>query len=101
MKKTMNKEQFMKADNEKNRLELIDPEFIEGLGRILTFGANKYEAYNWMKAGSDEDRNRIFGALMRHLMAYRRGELIDKETGESHLYHATCNLMFLDYFDRH
>lgn len=91
---------FKKFDGKKNRLELIEPEFIEGLGRILSFGADKYEAHNWKLASSDEDQNRIYGALLRHLVAYHKGEKVDQETGESHLYHACCNLMFLDYQDR-
>ena len=91
---------FKKFDGKKNRLELIQPDFIEGLGRILSFGAEKYDANNWMLANSDEDQERIQGALLRHVFAYMKGEKVDPETGESHLYHATCNLMFLDYFDR-
>lgn len=91
---------FKKFDGKKNRLELIQPDFIEGLGRILSFGAEKYDTNNWMLANSDEDQERIQGALLRHIFAYMKGEKIDQETGESHLYHATCNLMFLDYFDR-
>ena len=91
---------FQKFDGKKNRIELIEPEFIEGLGRILSFGADKYEANNWMKASSKEDQDRIYGALQRHLLAYKKGEKLDSETGESHLYHACCNLMFLDYQDR-
>lgn len=100
MFKDGNEKEFMKFDGKKNRLELIEPEFIEGLGRILSFGAEKYEADNWKKANSPEDQRRIYGALQRHLLAYRKGEKIDPETGESHLYHACCNLMFLDYQDR-
>ena len=88
--------EFQKFDKDKNRIELIEPEFIEGLGSILTFGANKYVSHNWKKG----DRDRYYGALQRHLLAYRKGERFDPETGKSHLYHATCNLMFLDYFDR-
>jgi hypothetical protein len=92
-------EQFTKADQSKNRLELIEPEFIKGLGRIVSFGAAKYSAENWKKA-EPEDIDRIKGALLRHIMDYMSGDKIDQETGESHLYHAACNLMFLDYFDR-
>lgn len=95
----VNDEQFTKADQHKNRLELIEPEFIKGLGRIVSFGSLKYSAENWKNA-KQEDINRIKGALLRHIMDYLSGEMIDKETNESHLYHAACNLMFLDYFDR-
>ena len=91
---------FMKNDSEKNRLELIDYPFVEGIGRILTFGAKKYKAWNWTKAGDKEDIERIKGAMMRHALSYMNGDKIDDETGESHLYHMGCCMMFLDYFDR-
>lgn len=94
-----NTDDFIKFDDNKLRLELLEPEFIKGIGKIITFGANKYEANNWKKA-SGEHQQRIKGALLRHLFAYLGGEEYDPETGESHLYHAGCNLMFLDYFDR-
>lgn len=91
---------FMKKDTGKNRLELIEPAFVEGLGNILTFGANKYEAHNWKKGGDAVSIERIKGSLLRHLYSYLNDDKIDKETGYSHIYHITCNLMFLDYFDR-
>lgn len=90
---------FQKLDAAKNRLELIQPEFIEGLGRILSYGADKYEANNW-KLMKPEDVERVKGATLRHLMSYLKGDKLDPETNESHLYHIECNLMFLDYFDR-
>jgi len=91
--------EFVKADTDKNRLELLEPEFILGIGKILTFGAIKYDAYNWQKADK-EGIERIKGAMFRHMMAYLAGTKIDPDSGESHLYHIGCNLMFLDYFDR-
>lgn len=94
----MNKK-FQKADQQKNMMELIDPAIIVGLGKVLTFGSKKYEPNNWKKA-QEEDIERIKGALLRHLMAYLSGEKVDPETELSHLYHITCNCMFLDYFDR-
>jgi len=90
---------FAKADDNKNRLELIQPEFILGLGEVLTFGAKKYAPNNWMKA-KPKDIERIKGATLRHQLAYMSGEKKDPETGISHLHHISCNLMFLDYFDR-
>lgn len=90
---------FMKYDTEKNRLELIEPAFIEGLGAVLTMGAKKYAPNNWKNA-TEEDRERIKGALLRHIMAYLKGDRLDAESGESHLYHASFGLMVLDYFDR-
>lgn len=87
-----------KDDKEKNRLDLIEPEFIEGVGKVLTFGANKYEPNNWQKVDDAEDR--YYAAALRHLMAWRRGEKTDIESGISHLDHVACNIMFLQHFER-
>ena len=87
-----------KDDQEKNRLDLIEPEFIEGIGKVLTFGADKYEPNNWQKV--EDAENRYYAAAMRHLMAWRKGEKTDPESGVSHLYHVACNIMFLQYFER-
>ena len=87
-----------KDDQDKNRLDLIEPEFIEGVGKVLTFGAKKYEENSWQKVENAE--NRYYAAAMRHLLAWRRGEKIDPESGLSHLDHVACNIMFLQHFDR-
>ena len=87
-----------KDDQEKNRLDLIEPEFIEGVGKVLTFGADKYEPNNWQKV--EDAENRYYAAAMRHLMAWRKGEKTDPESGISHLFHVACNIMFLQYFER-
>jgi len=90
---------FQKKDIGKNRLELIEPSFIEDLGQVLTFGANKYEANNW-KLMSSSDVERVKGSLLRHTLSYLKGIEYDDETGFSQLAHMACNLMFLDYFDK-
>ena len=87
-----------KDDKEKNRLDLVEPEFIEGIGEVLTFGANKYEPNNWQKVEDAEDR--YYAAALRHLIAWRKGEKTDPESGLSHLDHAACNIMFLKHFER-
>jgi len=87
-----------KLDNDKNRLDLINPTFISGIGKVLTFGAKKYKPYNWQTLRDPQDR--YYGAVMRHLMEWRAGSLMDKESGLSHLLHAACNLMFLFWFER-
>ena len=86
-----------KNDQGKNRLDLIEPEFIEGIGEVLTFGATKYEPNNWQNVEDAEDR--YYAAALRHLMAWRRGEVVDEESGLSHLKHAATNLMFLLHFE--
>ena len=42
----------------------------------------------------NDGKTRYYNALMRHLSSYADGELIDSESGESHLAHALCNLYF-------
>ena len=86
-----------KDDQDKNRLDLIEPEFIEGVGKVLTFGAAKYEPNNWQKVEDAEDR--YYAAALRHLLAWRKGETIDEESGLSHLAHAATNMMFLLHFE--
>ncbi len=87
-----------KDDKEKNRLDLVEPEFIEGIGEVLTFGANKYEPNNWQNV--EDAENRYYAAALRHLIAWRKGEKTDPESDLSHLDHVACNIMFLKHFER-
>jgi len=82
----------IKFDQEKVRYDLLPPELLEGIAQILTFGASKYGDRNW-ELGMEWMR--VFGALQRHLWAWRRGENLDPETGKSHLWHAGCCIAFL------
>jgi len=88
--------EFIKLDSGKRRLSLIEPQFINTLGDVITFGAEKYAPENWRLC---EDTSRYKDALLRHIYAYLSGEQKDQETGIDHLAHAACNLMFLQYFD--
>jgi hypothetical protein len=36
-----------KYDHEKPPMALLDAEFLEGVAKVLGFGANKYAAHNW------------------------------------------------------
>ena len=81
-----------KYDGGKLRLDLIPPEAIDALGEVLTYGADKYEPYNWAKGLKF---SRVYGAALRHLNAYWKGEDVDSESGIDHLKHALTNLAFL------
>jgi hypothetical protein len=81
-----------KYDNEKPRLDLVDFEALEGLAKVLTFGAQKYAAHNWRNGF---EYSRVLAALMRHLSAIQRGEDIDPESGLPHIDHLGCCWMFL------
>lgn len=90
---------FVKDDKHKNQLQLIEPNFIMGVGEVLTQGAKKYTPDNWKKAPYNEANDRYMGAMLRHMMSYKSGEEFDKESGLSHLHHIATNAMFLAWYD--
>lgn len=81
-----------KFDGRKLRWSLLVWEALEPVVRVLEFGCRKYAEKNWQKVVGGERRYRE--AAYRHLIAFERGEEYDKETGECHLAHALCSLMF-------
>lgn len=87
---------FIKHDNGKPLISLIDPKFIEGLATVMTQGANKYGRDNWKEC---KEPHRYLDALLRHTLKYWDGEKVDTESGKSHLYHIAFNAMALDYLD--
>lgn len=89
------KNQGVKFDQDKPRMELLDAKALEGLTAVLTFGANKYAAHNWRSGLS---YSRVIGALLRHISAIQQGEDIDPESGLPHIDHAGCCWMFLSNF---
>jgi hypothetical protein len=83
----------LKFDGGKTRWDLLPLEPIKETVDVLTFGASKYGPENWRNV--PDGFNRYFAALMRHIVAYKSGELYDQESGFSHIAHAICNLIFL------
>lgn len=82
----------VKYDGEKPRMDLLDPLALEGLAKVLTFGAQKYAAHNWRKGIAN---TRLIAAMLRHLFAIMRGEDLDPESGLPHIDHVGCCWMFL------
>ena len=82
----------VKFDNNKPRMDLLDPRAMEELSKVLTFGAQKYAPHNWRKG---LHKSRLIGAALRHLFAYLGGQDNDPETGLSHAAHAMCCCMFI------
>jgi 5'(3')-deoxyribonucleotidase len=89
---TIQKGDALRYDKGKTQLDLIPPFVIEQLGKVLTFGAEKYDKDNYRKGMK---WSKVIGSLMRHINAFRAGEDFDKETGIYHIAHAMCNLTFL------
>lgn len=81
-----------KYDEGKIRLELLSVPALIEIGKVMTFGATKYDDHNWRKGFK---WSRLYGALLRHIFAHLNGQDKDPETGISHLAHAGCCLMFL------
>ena len=81
-----------KYDGGKAKLYLLPPKSILEVGKVLTYGADKYDAENWRKV--DDLQNRYTSAALRHIFAHIDGEADDQETGLSHLAHAMCCLLF-------
>lgn len=87
-----------KNDNGKVRWQFLPWSEVEDVARVTDFGATKYAPENWKIV--PDATNRYFDATMRHITAWKKGELIDSETGYHHLAHAACCLLFLMWHDK-
>lgn len=90
-------QQSARYNSGKTQLREIDPQFILGLGQVLTASREKYEEGNWMK---ETKLSTPYESCMRHLMKFWEGEELDNETNMDHLLHAATNIMFLYYHKR-
>ena len=84
----------LRYNNGKVQLREVDPDFILGIGEVLTKSRDKYPAFNWCNA---TPFSVPYESLMRHLMAFQKGEDFDVESGKHHLLHVATNVMFMYY----
>lgn len=82
----------VKSDARKLPYQLLPPKALEEVVKVLSYGENEYGARNWEKGISYD---RLFGAVQRHMWAFKKGETIDPESGLPHLAHATCTCLFM------
>lgn len=87
----------VKFDDDKIRYDLMPPEMLDGVNRVLMFGAAKYAPRNWERG---MPWSRVFNSLMRHMWAWFRGEDKDPESQMSHLWHAGCCIAFLIAYEQ-
>lgn len=80
-----------KYDNGKPKYSTVPIHAMNQVMQAFTYGANKYEAYNYSKG---MDYTRYIDATLRHINAWLLGEDID-ESGNTHLSHAVASLMML------
>jgi hypothetical protein len=82
-------------DHGKLMVQLVPPALVEQTARVLGYGAKKYARNNWQRGMRWSE---VSGALERHLMAWKRGEDMDPESGEMHLAHLACCVAFLLHY---
>lgn len=87
----------VKYDSDKLEYSLLPKGVLTPILKVLSFGKKKYAADNWMKV--DNPKERYYNAMQRHINQWWEGEKYDSETGENHLAHAACCLMFLLWFE--
>lgn len=85
----------VKDNKGKPRTELLPPEPLLGVARVLGFGAEKYKPNNWRLGLS---WGQTIGSALRHIFAFMGGEDMDPESGEMHIDNAICQLMFLSTY---
>lgn len=82
-----------KHDLGKDRWDLMPWTHLQDVVKVLNHGAEKYGDTNWTLVENGTDR--YFAAVMRHLTEWRKGSMIDPESGLPHLAHAACSILFL------
>ena len=78
--------------DKKLRIELIPPEAIFVLTRVYMYGVQKYYEHSWRQGIT---WSKLFGAILRHVYAWFRGEENDPESKLPHLAHAAWNCLTL------
>lgn len=87
----------LKHDGGKARLDLVPPEIIEAVGKVMTFGAQKYGEASYKRV----DPKRYRAALMRHICKWLKNPHgVDSDSGLPHLWHVACNVAFLLELDK-
>lgn len=81
-----------RKDN-KPRWELLPIEILEEVVKVYTFGAEKYAENSWQNL--ENGKERYYAALMRHLVAWRKGETKDEESQLHPLSHVIWNAIAL------
>ena len=81
----------------KPRWDLLPTRAVTAIVKVLTFGAMKYGDENWRLVAAG--RRRYLAAAYRHIIAWQQGEKLDPESGQPHLAHAACCILFLAELD--
>lgn len=90
-------EELEKQKNSKLPLQLVPPQFKEGIAKVFQSGVNKgYLPNDWID-NKNLSSNVLVGAQARHMAQWESGTDNDDESGLCHLYHAATNCLMLAY----
>lgn len=82
----------------KLRWDLLPLPEIEDIVRAYTVGAKKYADNSWQNLENGYERYKA--ALLRHLVEYEKGNVIDEDTGCMHLAQVAWNAIALLWMDK-
>jgi hypothetical protein len=89
--------QVTKYDSGKPQFDLIPAKALEKVAELLTLNLKKYpDRDNWKKL--ENNKERFFQSLLRHINKHQQGELYDKESLDPTTLHLTAiitNALFL------
>jgi len=91
-----------KDDADKLRFELLVPNFIAEMAKVLTLGAKKYSDNSWQNVPNAKQR--YIGAMLRHANELQQNHEMDFEWPDSEVtYHAAqvaVNAMFIHWLNQ-
>lgn len=85
----------LRFNDGKLRYDLIQPNALEDMVKVLSHGATKYAARNWEKGMK---WTTIIASLKRHIAAIEKGEDFDIESKLPHISHVQTNAHFLNAY---
>ena len=89
----------LKYDEGKYDPTLVEPWVVKALAAVYQEGIDKkYSRNSWKKFEIEKARELIAPAI-RHIDAYREGEMIDPDGGNPHLLKAAWNLLTVYYHE--
>lgn len=71
---------------------------LDGAVQVFEYGAKKYAEWNWAKGMK---WSVPLGCALRHIYAILLGAGADEESGIDHIHHVYCNIIMLQYFQKH
>lgn len=77
-----------------NAMKILSPYWTD-CAEAFGYGAKKYASWNWSKGMM---WSVPIGCIGRHALAMFRGEMLDSESGLSHLGHIMCNVVMLKLY---